>query len=107
MRPASPADTHGNVVVRGLALTFTGAVQCRPASFEVASIVHVSRVAGCRSLQTTYTVPALSVVFATKESKVSKRRLATNVGAGGVVVPRGRIEISTRSGVTELAGAVH
>src|SRR5690349_4444068 len=107
MRPLAPALTHGNTVVRGLALTFTGVDQCFPPSFETASIVQVSRVAGCRSLQTTYWLPALSRVLATNESKVSNRRLATSVGAGGVVAPRGTIETRIRSAVVELAGLLH
>src|SRR3954452_20764438 len=107
IRPASPAVTHGNVVVAGARLTLMGADQWSPPSCEADSIVQVCLLAACRSLHTTYTVPALSVASTTNESKVSNRRVATATGAGGFVEPRGSTDTRIRSGVFALAGTLH
>src|ERR671919_750957 len=84
--PGPPAAIHGNTVVwvSGRRFTVIGALHVCPRSLLTANIVSVPCSEGIRSVQTTYTLLALSTAATVNESKVFGRLEAAATGCTSV-----------------------
>src|ERR687891_2068596 len=80
--PGPPAAIHGNTVVwvSGRRFTVIGALHVCPRFVLTANIVSVPCSEGIRSVQTTYTLLAVSTAATVNESKVFGRLVAATKG---------------------------